>query len=145
MYNIYSNHEKLSIEVLKKFESENKIKLPDLYRDFLLRCNGGLVEPNVFLISEDQGETALNVFYGVGSMRNNLAKKMDFFDDIVNLGLIPIASDSGGNQICLGLSGEYSDKIYFWSSDNEYDRPEENLTLLANDLNDFLERLHESA
>ncbi|WP_342436460.1 hypothetical protein NSS79_24285 [Paenibacillus sp. FSL L8-0436] len=66
-------HDKVSIVQVENFEQMNKI----------------------------EGENALNIFYGIGSMNNNLEKKIEFFEEILEIGFIPIVRDSGGNQICL--------------------------------------------
>lgn len=135
-------HDKLSLKDLKAFEREHNLKIPGLYREFLLNYNGGYVVPNVFYISTKEGESALNVFYGIGNMYNNLEKKFDFFDEILEIGFIPIASDSGGNQICLGINDDFFEKIYFWNHEQETDEPMENMHFLAENINEFLNSLY---
>ncbi|PEJ35453.1 SMI1/KNR4 family protein [Bacillus pseudomycoides] len=137
-------HDKLSLKDLEVFEREHNLKFPDLYRGFLLNYNGGYVNPNVFSISSEEGECALNVFYGIGNMHNNLEKKFNFFDEILEIGFIPIASDSGGNQICLGINESFYEKIYFWDHEQETDESMENMYFLADNINDFLDGLYES-
>ncbi|MCM3170799.1 MULTISPECIES: SMI1/KNR4 family protein [unclassified Paenibacillus] len=137
-------HDKVSLEQIENFENTTNIKLPTLYRDFLLEYNGGRVQPNVFKISSDEGESALNIFYGIGSMRSNLEKKFDFFDDILEIGFIPIASDSGGNQVCLGVTEEFYEQIYFWIHDEEYDEAMENMFFLAKNINEFIGSLYDT-
>ncbi|MED4651219.1 SMI1/KNR4 family protein [Bacillus pseudomycoides] len=137
-------HDKLSLKDLEVFEREHNLKFPDLYREFLLNYNGGYVNPNVFSISSEEGESALNVFYGIGNMHNNLEKKFNFFDEILEIGFIPIASDSGGNQICLGINESFYEKIYCWDHEQETDESMENMYFLADNINDFLDGLYES-
>jgi hypothetical protein len=70
--------------------------------------------------------------------------------------IIPIASDGGGDQICLGVSGSERGQVYYWDHHNEWDEedyeedwgepmpPEEkfsNLTLVAGSFEEFLSRL----
>jgi len=57
MAEIVKIHEPVSLEQVENFEKTNEIELPKLYKDFLLEYNGGRVEPNVFKISSDEGES----------------------------------------------------------------------------------------
>lgn len=136
-------HDELSLKDLEMFEREHNLNIPDLYRDFLLTYNGGYADPNVFYISSEEGESVLNVFYGIGNMYNNLEKKFDFFDEIVEIGFIPIASDSGGNQICLGVNERFYEKIYFWDHEQEADEDMGNMYFLAENINEFLDGLYD--
>ncbi|MFC9777504.1 SMI1/KNR4 family protein [Paenibacillus chitinolyticus] len=142
MAEIVKIHETVSLEQVENFEKTNEIELPKLYKDFLLEYNGGRVEPNVFKISSDEGESALNVFYGIGNMKNNLEKKIGFFEEILEIGFIPIARDSGGNQVCLGIREEFHDQIFFWIHDEEYDDAMDNMHFLANNIQEFIDSLY---
>jgi hypothetical protein len=144
MSKIVRIHDKVSLEQVENFEKNNNIELPRLYKDFLLEYNGGRVEPNVFKISSDEGESALNVFYGIGNMKNNLEKKFEFFEEILEIGFIPIARDSGGNQVCLGTKEEYYDQIFFWKHDEEYDEAIDNMHYLAKNIQEFIDSLYDT-
>lgn len=96
----------------------------------------------MYKISDDAGESVLNIFYGIGSMYDNLDKIIDFFDDLLDMGFIPIADDPGGNQICLGINEEYCEKIFHWAHDEEHDGMK-NMYFLANNINEFLDYLYE--
>lgn len=135
-------HESLSIGNLESFEYNHNITFPKDYRDFLLEYNGGYPNPDVYKISDELGESLVNIFYGIGSMYDNLEKKFDIFDDILELGFIPIADDPSGNQICIGISTEYFGQIFHWSHDEEHDEME-NMYFLSKSFNDFLDSLYE--
>ncbi|WP_152658616.1 SMI1/KNR4 family protein [Oceanobacillus sp. CFH 90083] len=137
-------HDKLSLNELEDFEIEQGLNFPESYRDFLLKYNGGYVNPNVFYISSEEGESAINIFYGIGNMYNNLEKKLDLFDDLIDIGFIPIASDSGGNQICLGVNEKYFEQVYFWNHEQETDELMESMHYLGENINKFLNSLYES-
>lgn len=138
---IKSNSEVLTEARLQGFESLIDVELPQPYRKFLLKYNGGYPRPYYFTISEEQGMGMVNIFYGIGEMYDNLEKKIDIFDEIIDTGFLPIADDSGGNQICLGLSEKYFGDVYFWIHDED---PENmgNMYFLATDFEDFLEKLY---
>ena len=73
---IINTNPKIFENQIIEFEIQNNIKVPKKYKEFLLKWNGGLVEPNLFYISESQGISALNTFFGIGEMYDNLD---DFF------------------------------------------------------------------
>ncbi|MEO3943985.1 SMI1/KNR4 family protein [Gorillibacterium sp. CAU 1737] len=137
------NQERLTELRLQEFEKRYGIDLPPSYRAFLLKFNGGYPTPSFFFISDEQGVGMVNIFYGIGEMYDNLDKKMDLFDDLLEIGLFPIADDSGGNQICLGLTEGTSGQIFFWIHDED---PEDmqNVHFLAYDFEGFLGKLSDA-
>ncbi|QLG39184.1 SMI1/KNR4 family protein [Paenibacillus sp. FSL W7-1088] len=139
---IKGSNEVLTESRLQDFERINGVQLPQQYREFLLKYNGGYPKPYYFTISKEQGIGMVNIFYGIGEMYDNLDKKVDIFDDILDAGFIPIADDSGGNQICLGLTEKHFGDVYFWIHDED---PEDlgNMYFLAKDFGGFLEKLHD--
>lgn len=145
MAEIFGSNESLSLEQIEKFEVENNVKLTELYKGFLLKWNGGKVRPNLFKISDEQGPSVLNVFYGIGDMYDNLTDFIDIMDERLPVGFIPIGDDPSGNVICLGTKDPYYEKIYFWDHEQEPEDPEDmsNMYLLANDIEEFLDNLYQ--
>lgn len=145
MAEIYGSHNNLSLEQIDKFETGNNVKLTKQYKEFLLKWNGGKVTPNLFMISDEQGPSVLNVFYGIGDMYDNLTDFIDIMDERLPLGFIPIGDDPSGNVICLGTENPYYEKIYFWDHEQEPEDPDDmsNMYFLANDINEFLGNLYE--
>ncbi|WP_053360877.1 SMI1/KNR4 family protein [Bacillus sp. FJAT-27251] len=145
MAEIFGSHDNLSIEQIERFELENNIKLTERYRSFLLKWNGGKVRPNLFMISDEQGPSVLNVFYGIGDMYDNLTDFIDIMDERLPLGFLPIGDDPSGNVICLGTKDPYYEKIYFWGHEQEPEDPDDmsNMYFLANDIDEFLDNLFE--
>ncbi|KTD85742.1 SMI1/KNR4 family protein [Paenibacillus etheri] len=139
---IQGNNEVLTESRLQDFERIIRVKLPQQYREFLLKNNGGYLRPYYFTISKEQGNGMVNIFYGIGEMYGNLNKKIDIFDDIMDIGFIPIADDPGGNQICLGLTEKPFGNIYFWIHDED---PEDmnNMYFFTKDFEEFLEKLYD--
>lgn len=144
MAKIFGSHDNLSLGQIEKFEIENNVKLTELYKEFLLKRNGGKVIPNLFMISDEQGPSVLNVFYGIGDMYDNLTDFIDIMDERLPLGFIPIGDDPSGNVICLGTKDPYYDKIYFWDHEQELEYPDDmtNMYFLANDIYEFLNNLY---
>ncbi|MGG1217943.1 SMI1/KNR4 family protein [Priestia endophytica] len=145
MAEIFGSHDNLSLEQIEEFEIENNVKLTELYKRFLLKWNGGKVTPNLFMISDEQGPSVLNVFYGIGDMYDNLTDFIDIMDERLPSGFIPIGDDPSGNVICLGTTDPYYDKIYFWDHEQEPEDPDDmsNMYFLANDIDEFLDNLYE--
>ncbi|WP_146553491.1 SMI1/KNR4 family protein [Rummeliibacillus sp. SL167] len=145
MAKIFGSHDNLSLEQIEKFEIENNVKLTELYKSFLLKWNGGKVIPNLFMVSNEQGPSVLNVFYGIGDMYDNLTDFIDIMDERLPLGFIPIGDDPSGNVVCLGTKDPYYDKIYFLNHEQETEEPDDmsNMYFLANNIDEFLDNLYE--
>lgn len=145
MAKIYGSHDNLSLEQIEIFENENNIKLTEQYINFLLKWNGGKVTPNLFKISNEQGPSVLNVFYGIGDMYDNLTDFIEIMDERLPVGFIPIGDDPSGNVICLGTKEPYYDKIYFWDHEHEPEDADDmsNMYFLANGIDEFLYNLYE--
>lgn len=145
MAEIFDSHEKLTLEQLEQFELEHNVKFPESYKNFLLKWNGGYVKPEIFMISDEQGRSVLNVFFGIGDMYDNLADFIEILEGRLPEGFIPIADDPSGNIICLGTKEPYYDQIYFWDHELESEDPNDmsNMYFLANNINEFLDKLFE--
>ncbi|MGG1646831.1 SMI1/KNR4 family protein [Peribacillus simplex] len=57
---------------------------------------------------------------------------------------ISIANDPGGNEILIGVSGEYQGKIYFWIHDIEPEEEMGNMFILADSFAEFFNNLYVS-
>lgn len=136
----------LAIERVEKFEAALGTRLPEQYRSFLQEFNGGRPVPKMFTISEEQGPDIIRMFFGIGNEYGNLEENYKVYEDRVPIGFVPIASDPGGNIICIGTDEEFTGKIYFWDHEEEPDDPEDmtNVYLLADSFNEFLEQLYAS-
>lgn len=142
MANMDRANEKITVDEVREFESKYVLKLPGQYIDFLLKYNGGYPEASTFKISDQEGESVVNKFYGIGDMKGNLAKVFEVLDGELPQGFISIGNDPGGNEICIGISEEYFGKIYFWIHDMESDEEMGNMFFLANSFNVFFDNLY---
>lgn len=59
--------------------------------------------------------------YGIhgGPSYESLADNVSTFKERIPASLLPFANDGCGNQHCIGVSGEYIGKIYFWEHEGE--------------------------
>ncbi|UPK42414.1 SMI1/KNR4 family protein [Paenibacillus pabuli] len=145
MATIYNTNEKIKLKNIEEFEAKYAVVLPVQYRDFLLEYNGGNVKPNVFKISDDEGETALNTLYGldINESYDELSSVFDSLYGEIPNEFISIGDDSGGNQICLGTSEEYAGKIYIFLHDIEPTEKMSNMFLISDSFDSFLDSLYE--
>lgn len=100
--------ETISQENLEHFEKQLNACLPQPYRQFLLKNNGGVPSPDTIDIDGLKGTpTDVQVFFGIGRVvesSNIIWNKVAFKDWLPN-NFLPIACDSGGNLFCITFSG----------------------------------------
>lgn len=100
-----SNVEEKIAEIERKYE----IILPAQYKNFLHKYNGGYTPKTKFKAEKISSE--LRGFYGLGDVKLSL-------DDVelgnfIERNIFPIACDSFGNYIMVGLINDNAGKIYF--------------------------------
>jgi hypothetical protein len=138
---------------VEAFEAEIGTTLSDDYRRFLLRCNGGKVDWYQFEGLTPEGQSWTTIVSHVGGLREEPDLSLRFarscYQDRafqIPRALLWIMGDPGGNAICLGLTGKYCGRVYFWIHDEQPD-PHEwdgevetagNVILLANSFTDFV-------
>jgi len=141
-----------SREEIARFEARKEIALPDEYRRFLLKSNGGRPVPDsIDVPGWAHKATGVDRFFGLHSGRHsNLEKECDFWADRLPSEVIPIAFDQVGNVICLGITGERRGKLYLWDHEDEFDehgvegrQDYGNMYFLADTLGEFLGKLKE--
>jgi hypothetical protein len=140
---------------IARLEAEIGAKLPEDYRRFLAQCNGGFVGGALWYQGPTpEGRTAEAGIHHIGGFREedhfSLESARECYQDDdeprIPRELLWIMDDPFGNAICLGVSGPYRGRVYFWDHEEEPD-PEEtegnvetagNLQLLANSFTDFV-------
>jgi len=144
--------EKLDVEL---FETENSVKLPVLYKEFLKSFHINKVLPEVYLMPEFKDTFGIGRFYYVpkiedlflGEMfslekalevRNRLYVKED---EVFSQGYFPFGEDSSGHFILMvGIGENNYEKIYVESPDQSFQEGER-FTLLANNTFEFIRGL----
>ncbi len=141
-------------DALQRFEATIGQPLPDDYRDFLVRCNGGYGRGYVqFLALTPKGHAADACVNHVGGFRKESYFSLEsnyanyqIYEVRIPKALIWIADDPFGNAICLGISGAHRGKVFFWDHENEPDPDEwdgsvetaDNIDLVANTFSEFI-------
>lgn len=146
---------------LETFEAEIGSRLPEDYRQFLYRTNGGYIRTWLqFQGRTPEGRSPSHFVSNVVGLREepDLSLRVTRRQHIADPGpqagpeikipptLLLIMSDPSGNGFCLGLIGKYHGKVYFWvhdepPSEEEWDGEVEtaaNIALLANSFTDFI-------
>ena len=103
-------------------EAELGAVLPDSYRQFLLRNNGGSPTPDTIDVPGAVGSpTDVQVFFGIGRLADssNLAWNLALVGErCPGLHALPIACDSGGNLFCLKFERDAAAKVIYCDLDD---------------------------
>ena len=107
-------------EKILEFESRYNIRLSEQYRSFLLKYNGGITPETEFKYKKTSSD--IRAFYGIGQNINyysfdnvfeNVLKDILPLTTFIELHILPIAEDSWGNYITIGIGDENRGKVYF--------------------------------
>jgi hypothetical protein len=149
----YGSDRRVTVADVEAMEAELGARLPEGYREFLFRYNGGRPEPCGFRIAANAGtgfneRCSVHSFYGIGTGH--------VYDDIMiarSLScndlpgeLLAIGNDPGGQMICIGLRGEVRNRVYWWQwgdVNDRHDHPWEYLSLISDSFDKFIEGLEE--
>lgn len=154
----------IDADEIKEIERRLGVSLPSSYRQLLASFGGAsfretiMFEPKVRLPDSvsPENHAMISVFYGGRSdAPRDLLSALDRYRDRMPEGLLPIASDGGGNQIAMGVGGTHDGQIFYWDHNREWDEDDyveddlpvpsdlkwQNLTLIADTFDQFVERL----
>lgn len=104
-------------------EKKYGIALPEQYRSFMLRYNGGETPLTVYKNKRDG--TDVRAFFGIGDVDYYSFDKFDNewaapISDWVKKGLFPIAADSLGNYFAIGIGGDETGSVFFCDHEKGY-------------------------
>jgi hypothetical protein len=144
-----------ALTAIAEFERQLGSQLPEDYREFLIRCNGGHVGGRLWYVGPTpNGARADAGVHHVGGFRKetyfSLERHRESYEGRIPRDLLWIMDDPFGNAICLGIAGDYRGRVYFWDHEMEPDADEwngavetaGNLQLLANSFTEFVAGLH---
>ena len=109
------------ITEIEQLEKNHSISLPDRYKEFLLKYNGGDTIDTTFKVEKVRSD--IHSFYGFSlanhySNFNYLVEK-GFLEDFIENHYLPIAKDSFGNNILLGVGASNYNKIGFYDHEKQ--------------------------
>ena len=135
-----------SQEEIQKFEQELNCTLPEEYVDFLMKYNGGGVDPDsanfIFSNKNKQEDSLVDWFYTLTPDEDyNIQNNMDIFSDRIPKGVLTIGCDPFGNQILIGTTKHHGE-IFFWDHEEEnYDDDEDptwdNISKISSSFSEF--------
>ena len=108
-------------EALAQFEENHDILLSEEYRTFLINYNGGNTLQTSFKIKKESSD--IRAFYGFenADYEYNFQYLIDhdFLSDYIEVDYLPIAEDSFGSHILLGISKQNYNLIAFFDHEKQ--------------------------
>lgn len=131
-------------EDIADFELAHSVSLPNDYRDFLLKQNGGKPNKDMVFVQE-HGWTIIQHFSPLICRIKSIALKQ--LIDVTYEGrmpkwFIPIATTPGGSWFVLSIKSDSFGRVFFWDHENESDAI--NLIPVAGCFSDFLSQLKDN-
>ena len=146
MVNVSDPEELFSESRFNEYCTENKLKFPKEYVDFLRKHNDGELDANTV---NGYDECSVRYFYGTTSESySNLSDVFSCFAERMPKNCIPIAEAECGNLVFISLEENTYGKIYFWDhetmdvDDGEQCKYEINdMPVVANSFADLLNKI----
>lgn len=108
-------------DALVQFEKQYEFILPEGYRNFLLKYNGGNTLQTSFKIKKESSD--IRAFYGFenADYEYNFQYLIDhdFLSDYIEVDYLPIAEDSFGNYILLGIAEQNYNQVVFFDHEKQ--------------------------
>lgn len=104
-----TDNENVSKEITD-MEKKHSITLSTEYKKFLCKYNGGDTPDTKFKVKRTSSD--IRAFYGMGNVKYSL-NEFDL-NEWIGFNVFPIACDSFGNYIVIGLRAGKAGKIYFY-------------------------------
>ena len=138
----------LSWERLVNIENRIQKELPQDYRNFLLKYNGGQPVPSFFWIQPFHDGSGVYQFYGIHDGPIHLSIDTYLGEERYGIpnSMIPIGDDGMGNFICLGINSTNYGEIFFLDHDEHpYSTPDSmaGVLIISNTFDEFLHSLIE--
>lgn len=139
-------------EKLVYLEKKIGFSLPENYRNFSIKYNGGYPEPGSFVffdknLNRQDGSSVDRFLYIGEKVYGSIENYLRVFDSRVPKSYLPVAHDPGGNLILIKLAGADVGGVFFWDHEFEADPgetpSEKNIYFISNDFNEFLGGLYE--
>jgi cell wall assembly regulator SMI1 len=119
------------------------VQLPPGYRAFLLKHNGGRPFPASFMMTLDGNRVPWRIHFFLGIRHREETLRLDWAWEVTQdtrpHGVIPIASDEGGNYLYLGTEPWNRDEVYFGATPSNWEKVK--LIAVADSFEDFLSSL----
>ena len=141
--------------LLQEREVAWKIRLPDDYKNFIMRKNGFRPSKNLFSLKnrfflterflcvlENTKDNPLGV-YDIDVVMSQLDERLFVHEDILGFELVPIAALFGGDFLCLNyIEDPENPSICIWHHEESYEL-EPAIEFVANNFTEFLDMLQD--
>src|SRR5438045_1042548 len=103
-----------SPQLVERLEQQLGRRLPESYRDYLLKQDGGRLRSN---------DAGVNTIFGLGEVPDwaSMWRVLKTFHDRVPAWLLPVARDEVGNLYAISLRDEDLGSVWFWDHEEEAD------------------------
>jgi len=143
---IVESYKRLSGSDIARIEEKLKVKLPEEYREFLLKYNGGKPIPDA-VRHEGEYLDFVAFFYAArfNIYADDLLRNVEEYSEYILDHYLPFAESPGGDVYCLSLKPDEHGSVYYWDHEMaNYDGEpwEENMIKLARSFDEFLAGLY---
>jgi len=111
------NYTGSSIDIIESVEHRLQITLPEDYKQFVLKYDGGYPNPNHFKV-DGKVEIFNNLISLDENEHDNIYEVLEDLKDRLGDHLIPFAEDGFGNLLCFDYSANKN--IVFWDHEKNY-------------------------
>ena len=126
--------------LIEQLEARLGSPLPGPYRSFLRRTNGGDPASSNHYLEDPSPGLEVRYFLGFGlDYYADITWHLDVRDGRFPPGTLPIAEAEQGDKVLLSVAGDALGAVLYW--DHEREGLPGEVTLLADDFDEFLERL----
>jgi hypothetical protein len=129
----------VTLEDLRNLEEILNIKLPTEFIFHYIQFNGGV--PDRYIFSHKGERFVINDFLPIKYGKNTIEHTYDSIKHYLPKQMVPFAADPSGNYFCFSTSDTSQGKIYYWDHENS-DNPQRAITLLADNLTQFIQNMH---
>lgn len=112
------NYKDSSINIIESVEHRLQVTLPEDYKQFVLKYDGGYPSPNHFKV-DGKVEIFNNLISLDENEYDNIYEILEDLQDRLSAQLIPFAEDGFGNLLCFDYSADKN--IVFWDHEKNYD------------------------
>lgn len=140
----------VSLEEVELYENELNVRLPEDYKRFVLKNNGGKPVARRFKTKDGKHISSLMLFFPLTEdIEPNIISIFKEFNknSKIPANLLVIGEDPIKNKICLSFSGSDDGAVYYWSLDMEDILEEDyipsytNFSLISSSFTEFVQNL----
>lgn len=130
---------------IERVEREFNINFPAEFKEHYLQYNGGYPEKDIYVWSGGE-RTTINTFSSIKEKRftnlEEMYRDLVVLESYLPIGIIPFATDDGGNLFCISAREEDYGSVYYHNNDHyNIEMKGSALTLLDHSFKHFIDNL----